>query len=60
MTNTERRIQNLYDRVNEQAVAWRRKRGSPIAKTGFRILCGPPRRGKPMVVSPKSSLAWKC
>jgi hypothetical protein len=54
MTNIERRIQSLYDRVNERAAEWKHAR--LIANAGFRILCGPPLPGKPMVVSPNP--AW--
>jgi hypothetical protein len=50
-----RRILSLYGRVNERAAGWR-ERVPLIAKAGFRILCGPPLVGKPMVVS--ENPAW--
>ena len=50
MDSVEERILSLYRRVRVQAAEW--AESAPlIARAGFRILCGPPIVGAPMVVS---------
>ena len=50
ITDIETRILDLYRRVGISAAEWG-ERVPLIAEAGFRILCGPPNIGTPMVVS---------